>query len=67
MTGDARDRNRCDGYLVLVVDPMTGESDCYGPFVALTEAGEEVMRFREELSTREFDEVVVELVRWHRR
>ncbi|GAA4762054.1 hypothetical protein [Actinomycetospora chibensis] len=67
VTGGDPDLDRCDGYVVLVVDPVTGESDCYGPFVEVTEAGQEVMRFREEFSLREFDEVLVELVRWHRR
>ena len=64
---DVDDLERCDGYVVLVADPRTGEADCYGPFLTMEEAAEHVMRSREDLSRAEFDDVVVEVVRWHRR
>ena len=67
VSGGDPDLDRCDGYVVLVLDPITGESDCDGRSLEMTEAGQEATRFREEFSLREFDEVFVELVRWHRR
>jgi hypothetical protein len=54
----------CDGYVVLAVDPQTGEVDAHGPFVGMAalQAAEEM---RETLDREELDDVVVRVVRWH--
>lgn len=55
----------CDGYLVMVVDPQTGEVDAHGPYTgvrALHAADETRTRFDRE----ELDDVVVRIVRYHR-
>ena len=54
----------CDGYVVLAVDPQTGEVDAHGPFVGMAalQAADEM---RETLDREELDDVVVRIVRWH--
>ncbi|MEJ2864328.1 hypothetical protein [Actinomycetospora flava] len=64
---DENDLDECDGYVVLIADATTGELDCYGPFHDVAGAATHVMSAREDLCREEFDGVVVELVRWHRR
>lgn len=60
------DLDGSDGLVVLVVDPITGAADTYGPFGADV-AQDEARRRRLELDDEELDEVVVYLVRHHRR
>lgn len=54
----------CDGYVVLAVDPQTGEVDAHGPFPGLT-ALEAAHSMREQLDREELTDVVVRVVRWH--
>lgn len=61
----AVDLDECDGYVVLVFDPETGELDAHGPY----EGVEATLRAEE--MRREFDEdglrdVVIRLSRLHR-
>ncbi|HSK59960.1 MAG TPA: hypothetical protein VK935_13015 [Actinomycetospora sp.] len=57
--------DHCDGYVVLAVDPQTGEVDAHGPFAGMT-ALEAAEGMRETLDREELDDVVVRIVRWHR-
>src|SRR3954447_12114841 len=50
--------DECDGYVVLAVDPQTGEVDAHGPFPGL-EALETAQSLRETLDREELDDVVV--------
>jgi hypothetical protein len=54
----------CDGYVVLAVDPQTGEVDAHGPYPGMgaLRAAEEM---RETLDREELEDVVVRVVRWH--
>jgi hypothetical protein len=54
----------CDGYVVLVVDPQTGEADAHGPYdglAALTTADQ----LRREFDTEDLAEVAVTVIRLH--
>ncbi len=56
--------DRCDAYVVLVVDPETGAVDSYGPLSgpdALTEAE----RRRRDLDAGDLRDVAVQVVRHH--
>lgn len=55
----------CDGWLVLVADPATGDLDTYGPYPH-PEAARDAERRRRELDDEDLGDVVVTLVRWHR-
>jgi hypothetical protein len=54
----------CDGYVVLAVDPQTGEVDAHGPFLGMA-ALEAAEAMRATLDREELDDVVVRIVRWH--
>ncbi|MEJ2887814.1 hypothetical protein [Actinomycetospora aeridis] len=56
--------DRCDGYVVLAVDPQTGEVDAHGPFPGL-DATEIADEMREDLDREGLDDVVIRVVRWH--
>ncbi|HSK60517.1 MAG TPA: hypothetical protein VNP37_10020 [Actinomycetospora sp.] len=61
----AADLDECDGYVVLVFDPETGELDAHGPY----EGVEATLRAEE--MRREFDEdglrdVIIRVSRLHR-
>jgi hypothetical protein len=56
--------DRCDGYVVLAVDPQTGEVDAHGPFPGL-DALEIADDMRATLDREGLDDVVVRVVRWH--
>ncbi|GAA4903847.1 hypothetical protein EV188_10478 [Actinomycetospora succinea] len=56
--------DRCDGYVVLAVDPQTGEVDAHGPFPGL-DAVEIADDMRITLDREGLDDVVVRVVRWH--
>jgi hypothetical protein len=56
--------DRCDGYVVLAVDPQTGEVDAHGPFPGL-DATEIADEMRENLDREGLDDVVIRVVRWH--
>lgn len=51
----------CDGYLVLVADPVTGDVDAYGPFSGQA-AALDADRRRDELDIEGLLEVAVRLV-----
>ena len=54
----------CDGYVVLAVDPQTGEVDAHGPFRGL-DALEAAESMRATLDREDLTDVVVRVVRWH--
>lgn len=54
----------CDGYVVLAVDPQTGEVDAHGPFAGLG-AVHAAQDLRATFDREELDDVVVRIVRWH--
>ncbi|MDD7937650.1 hypothetical protein PHK61_04350 [Actinomycetospora lutea] len=56
--------DRCDGYVVLAVDPQTGEVDAHGPFPGI-DAVEIADDMRSTLDREGLDDVVVRVVRWH--
>lgn len=56
----------CDGYVVVVVDPRVDELDAYGPFDGF-EATIDAVRRRDELDREELTDVVVSVVRLHKR
>jgi len=56
--------DRCDGYVVLAVDPQTGEVDAHGPFAGI-DAIEIADDMRETLDREGLDDVAVRVVRWH--
>lgn len=64
---DEEDVYRCDGYVVLVADPRSGDVDCYGPYPCFAAADVGMRWTREELDSHELHDVVVTLARWHRR
>lgn len=54
----------CDGYVVVAVDPQTGEVDAHGPYAGLgaLHAAEDM---RATFLREDLDDVVVRIVRWH--
>ena len=56
--------DECDGYVVLAVDPQTGEVDAHGPFRGL-DALEAAESMRATLDREDLTDVVVRVVRWH--
>ena len=56
--------DECDGYIVLAVDPQTGEVDAHGPYPGF-DALEVAESLRRTLDREELDDVVVRVVRWH--
>ncbi|MHC1559058.1 hypothetical protein ACR9E3_08875 [Actinomycetospora sp. C-140] len=48
-----------DGYVVLVGDPQTGETDCYGPYDDVSRAHAEACRRRRDLDGADLPDVVV--------
>ena len=59
------DLEHCDGLMVLVLDPVTGAADTYGPYPAGRARAEADGR-RQELDREHLTEVTVALVRHHR-
>ncbi len=55
----------CDGYVVLVVDPETGEADAHGPYDGLG-ATRHAQQLRREFDRAELADVMVHVVRLHR-
>ena len=62
--GVAAARDECDGYVVLAVDPQTGEVDAHGLYAGLS-ALHAAESLRETLDREELDDVIVRIVRWH--
>jgi hypothetical protein len=56
---------QCDGVMVLVLDPVTGAADTYGPYPAGRARAEADGR-RQELDAEDLTDVTVALVRHHR-
>jgi hypothetical protein len=56
--------NACDGYVVLVVDPDTGEADAHGPYDGLT-ATAAADRLRRDFDTDDLADVGVSVIRLH--
>lgn len=59
------DLEQCDGLMVLVLDPVTGAADTYGPYDA-ERARVEASGRRVELDREDLTDVCVTLVRHHR-
>jgi hypothetical protein len=55
---------QCDGYVVLAIDPQTGEVDAHGPFDGLT-ATVKADRLRHEFDSGGLEDVTVGVVRLH--
>jgi hypothetical protein len=55
----------CDGYVVLAVDPETGEADAHGPYDGLA-ATCQAQRLRHDFDHAELGDVLVRIVRLHR-
>lgn len=55
----------CDGYVVLVVDPETGEADAHGPYDGLGATGH-AQQLRSDFDRAELADVQVRVVRLHR-
>jgi|GEM_PF-2065405 len=55
---------RCDGYVVLAVDPQTGEIDAHGPFDGLT-ATVKADQLRRDFDRGGLEDVTVGVVRLH--
>jgi hypothetical protein len=55
----------CDGYVVVATHRF-GELECFGPFADADAAADFVMRAREDPWPREFDDVDVDVLPWHR-
>ena len=55
---------QCDGYVVIAVDPQTGEVDAHGPFDGLT-ATIKADRLRHEFDRGGLEDVTVGVVRLH--
>lgn len=60
----AADLDECDGYVVLVFDPVTGEMDAHGPYegVAATVRAEELRRT---FDSDDLNDVVIRVSRLH--
>lgn len=56
--------DQCDGYVVLTVDPQTGELDAHGPYAGLP-ATAEADRLRREFDCGGLPDVEVRVVRLH--
>ena len=61
----ADELEHCDGFMVLVLDPVTGAADTYGPYPAGRARAEADGR-RQELDAEDLTDVTVALVRHHR-
>jgi len=57
--------NACDGYVVLVVDPETGEADAHGPYDGLN-ATVVADRLRRDLDRDDLADVAVAVTRLYR-
>lgn len=55
----------CDGYVVLVADPETGEADAHGPYDGLG-ATRHAQQLRNDFDHAELGDVLVRIVRLHR-
>ncbi|HEX2297677.1 MAG TPA: hypothetical protein VHH34_04015 [Pseudonocardiaceae bacterium] len=55
----------CDGYVVLAVDPETGEADAHGPYEGLA-AARRAEQLRRDFDRAELADVLVRIVRLHR-
>jgi hypothetical protein len=54
-----------DGFVVLVVDPVTGHADCYGPYPEAADAEGQAEWRRLEYDVADLPDVVVGVVPWH--
>ncbi|MGH4026937.1 MAG: hypothetical protein ACRDRV_20380 [Pseudonocardiaceae bacterium] len=54
----------CDGYVVLVADPETGEADAHGPYDGLG-ATRQAQQLRSDFDRAELADVLVRIVRLH--
>jgi hypothetical protein len=60
-----RDLDENDGYVLLVVDPDTGEADGYGPYPDGIEAVTAADRLREDFDIAGLSNVLVRVTRLH--
>lgn len=65
LAGQFATLSECDGYVVLAVDPETGEADAHGPYDGLG-ATTRAQELRTEFDRSELGDVLVRVVRLHR-
>ncbi|MEJ2867702.1 hypothetical protein WCD74_08005 [Actinomycetospora sp. OC33-EN08] len=54
-----------DGFVVLVVDPVTGHGDCYGPYLEAGAAHGQAEWRRLEFDVADLPDVVIAVLPWH--
>ncbi|GLZ55544.1 hypothetical protein [Actinomycetospora sp. NBRC 106378] len=54
-----------DGYMILVIDPVTGHGDCFGPYRTRADAGERAFWRRLEFDVADLPDVLIGVVPWH--
>lgn len=54
-----------DGFVVLVVDPVTGHCDCFGPYLDAARAQAQAEWRRLEFDLADLPDVVIGVVPWH--
>ena len=54
-----------DGFVVLVVDPVTGHCDCYGPYRDVARAQGQAEWRRLEFDLADLGDVVIGVAPWH--
>jgi hypothetical protein len=54
-----------DGFVVLVVDPVTGHGDCFGPYRDAAAVQRQVEWRRLEFDLADLPDVVIGVVPWH--
>ena len=64
LAATAEKLTQCDGYVVLAVDPQTGEVDAHGPFDGLT-ATIKADQLRRDFDRGGLEDVTVGVVRLH--
>ncbi|MCD2189596.1 hypothetical protein [Actinomycetospora soli] len=54
-----------DGWMVLIIDPVTGHADCYGPFGDRARAEENALWRSFEFDVADLPGVLIGVVPWH--
>lgn len=54
-----------DGWVLLVVDPVTGDADCFGPYAERSEAQERALWRQFEFDVADLADVIIGVVPWH--
>ncbi|WP_433799288.1 hypothetical protein [Actinomycetospora sp. CA-084318] len=54
-----------DGWMVLVIDPVTGHADCFGPWAERSRADENAFWRHVEFDVADLADVLIGVVPWH--